>query len=279
MVAGTWVAGLLADWSIFRSLFIGLAGMVVLLLLFSLSPRRLDGPSRGLPVTVARLGPRDQPAAAADGRRGGGPDARRRHEPRRAQRRQRAGRLARRPRDRGRLATAPALVGVRAWRSPASWSLVRLGEPAGLGPTEPSGGLDDWGSSDVVSTRVAPGPMTRMSASTPDAAGVAPPPGPVRHPADRGLVPPRQLPGCAEAVGGPPGGLRDVLLHRRPARDHCRAGPQGPARPHAASRSPSSSPRASTRSARRSSCRARCRPTPRPRGCSSASPASARRDG
>jgi DHA1 family inner membrane transport protein len=34
MVAGTWVAGVMADWSIFRSLLIGGAGMGVTLLLF-----------------------------------------------------------------------------------------------------------------------------------------------------------------------------------------------------------------------------------------------------
>ena len=50
-------------------------------------------------------------------------------------------------------------------------------------------------------------------------------PRPVRHAADRRLAAPRQLPRRAAAVGGPAGRPRDVLLRRRPARDHRRARP------------------------------------------------------
>ena len=90
------------------------------------------------------------------------------------------------------------------------------------------------------------------------------------HPADRRLVPLRQLPRRAAAVGGPPGGLPAVLLHRRPARDHRRAGPEAAARAHRCGPRPSCSRWASTRTGRRSSCRARSRRTPSSAGCSSA---------
>ena len=36
MIAGTWLAGELADWSVYRSLFIGGAGQGILLLAFAL---------------------------------------------------------------------------------------------------------------------------------------------------------------------------------------------------------------------------------------------------
>src|SRR3712207_9069736 len=45
----------------------------------------------------------------------------------------------------------------------------------------------------------------------------------VRDPADGGLVPPRQLPGCAAAVGRAAGDRRGLLLRGRPARDHHRS--------------------------------------------------------
>src|SRR5207342_1517838 len=56
--------------------------------------------------------------------------------------------------------------------------------------------------------------------------------GPVRYPADRRLVPPRQLPRRGPAVGGPAGRPRRVLLRPRPARDHGGARPEDPGRPH-----------------------------------------------
>ena len=77
----------------------------------------------------------------------------------------------------------------------------------------------------------------------------APPARPVRHPADRRLVPPRQLPRRDPPVGGPAGRARRVLLRRRPARDHRRA------RPDAL--------RARTRRRRRAAARRGRRPRPR----------------
>ena len=50
--------------------------------------------------------------------------------------------------------------------------------------------------------------------------------GALGHPADRGLVPPRQLPRRGPAVGGPAGRPRRLLLRRRPARAHRRARPE-----------------------------------------------------
>ena len=47
----------------------------------------------------------------------------------------------------------------------------------------------------------------------------------LRHPADGGLVPPRQLPGRDSAVGQHAGDPRRLLLRRRPPRDHDRARP------------------------------------------------------
>ena len=70
MVAGTWLAGVLADWSVFRSLLGSSLGMGVALLLFAAGhPGRLVGPPGRLRHPGARLGRGGQPAAAADGRR------------------------------------------------------------------------------------------------------------------------------------------------------------------------------------------------------------------
>ena len=55
---------------------------------------------------------------------------------------------------------------------------------------------------------------------------------PLRDPADRGLLPLRQLPGCGSPVGGAAGRPRRVLLRGRPARDHGRVRPEGAAGAH-----------------------------------------------
>ena len=106
MVAGTGLAGIMADWSIFRSLIIGGVGMAATMLAFWVAaPARLGRPARRLPHHDARLGAGRQPPAAADGRGRRRPDPRRRDEPRLAQHRQRARRVARRARHRRRLGT------------------------------------------------------------------------------------------------------------------------------------------------------------------------------
>ena len=70
MVVGTWLAGELADWSVFRSLLGSALGLVVVLLLFSaLAPARLVAAARRLRRHGPRLGAGGEPAAAADGRR------------------------------------------------------------------------------------------------------------------------------------------------------------------------------------------------------------------
>ena len=56
-----------------------------------------------------------------------------------------------------------------------------------------------------------------------------PTPGALRDPADGRFVPCRQLPRRPAAVGRTAGQPRDLLLDRRPARDHRRAGPEGAA--------------------------------------------------
>ena len=62
--------------------------------------------------------------------------------------------------------------------------------------------------------------------------------GPLGDPADRRLLPLRELPRRAPAVGGPAARPCAVLLHRRPARHHPRAGPEGTPRAHPARRGP-----------------------------------------
>ena len=107
MVAGTWVAGELADWSIFRSLLgssLGHGRGAARLL--GAVPDRVGCPARRLPDHHDRVGAGGQPAAAADGGRGRRPDAGRRDEPRLAQRRQCSRRLARRAGHRRRLRAA-----------------------------------------------------------------------------------------------------------------------------------------------------------------------------
>ena len=104
MVVGTWLAGELADWSVFRSLLGSALGMAVVLLLFSgAGARRLVAAARRLRRHGSRLGAGGEPAAAPDGRRGRGADHRGRTQPRLTQHRQRRRRLARRPRHRRRL--------------------------------------------------------------------------------------------------------------------------------------------------------------------------------
>ena len=109
MVAGTWLAGVLADWSILRSLLLSSIGIGVVLLVFAVAGAvRLVGDRPGLPDHGGRVGPRREPAAPADGRRRRRADPRRGHEPRLAQHRERARRLARRHRHRRRAtATGP----------------------------------------------------------------------------------------------------------------------------------------------------------------------------
>ena len=84
----------------------------------------------------------------------------------------------------------------------------------------------------------------------------------VRHPADRRLVPPRQLPRRDQAVGRPAGQPRRLLLRRRPARDHPR-----PARARELASAPGSRPRScwppgSTRALRAVRAEPRARSTP-----------------
>ena len=83
----------------------------------------------------------------------------------------------------------------------------------------------------------------------------------LRHPADGGFLPPRQLPGCAAPVGGLQDVRRGVLLRRRPARDHAAAGPGGAAPQHPRLRRAAARPRRRPRRAARCSCRATCRST------------------
>ena len=97
----------------------------------------------------------------------------------------------------------------------------------------------------------------------------APAPRAVRHPADRRLVPPRQLPRRAAAVGRAAGRPRAVLLRRRPARDHRRARPgrccaSAPGSPPRSSSPPGIDPDAVARC----SCSATCPSTPSSPGCS-----------
>ena len=102
-VVGTALGGRLADWALFRSL---VATLVVAA--GAARPRRADlavgagAVRRRLPGLDRGLVARHLPADAADGDRGGGPDARRRAQPLGAEPRQRARRLARRPRHRRR---------------------------------------------------------------------------------------------------------------------------------------------------------------------------------
>ena len=103
MVAGTWVAGRMADWSVMRSMFIGGAGQGLLLLLFFvLAPAGWWS----LPVRLrhhpGRFGPGGRAPATADVGRRGGADHGRGNEPREPQRRKRARCVARWPRHRGR---------------------------------------------------------------------------------------------------------------------------------------------------------------------------------
>ena len=103
MVVGTWLAGELADWSVFRSLLLSALGMAVVLLAFSFVAPPAGGCCRSASWCRPRLRAGRQPPAAADGRRGRGPDPRRRAQPRLPQHRQRRRRLDRRPGDRGRV--------------------------------------------------------------------------------------------------------------------------------------------------------------------------------
>ena len=219
-----------------------------------------------------------QPAAAADRRRRRRADPGRGDEPRLAQRRQRAGRLARRPGDRRRAtATAPrSLVGVAL--AVAGFLVVVASAVVQHSRSRPS------------HVEAEPGAPDRARRSSPDREQCSPCP-PTTEPevavqeAASGTARPRVLSGIQPTADSfhfgnylgalrqwvrPAGGLPAVLLHRRPARDHRRAGPEGAARAHACGPPPSCSRWASTRTGRRSSSRARSRPTPSSAGCSSA---------
>ncbi len=90
MVAGTWVAGLLADWSILRSLLLSSIGIGVVLLAFAvLAPYGWWAIVPALPDHHDRVGAGREPPAAADGRRRRRADPGRGDEPRLAQHRQR----------------------------------------------------------------------------------------------------------------------------------------------------------------------------------------------
>ena len=103
--------------------------------------------------------------------------------------------------------------------------------------------------------------------------------GAVRHPADRRLVPPRQLPRRGPAVGGPAGRPRRVLLHPGPARDHRRARPEDSRRAHAQRRGPAARARARPRPVHGLRPVDTCPSTRSWSGCSAASRGSARRAG
>ncbi|WP_239021641.1 MFS transporter [Nocardioides jishulii] len=102
MVVGTWLAGELASWSLFGSLFIGGGGQGLLLLAFALLAHTgLVGAPDRLRHHRHRFGAGRGPADAPDGGGRRRTDPRRGDEPRRPQRRQRARGLAGWSRDRG----------------------------------------------------------------------------------------------------------------------------------------------------------------------------------
>ena len=175
---------------------------------------RLVDAARCLPDHRDRLGARRRPAAAADGRRRGGADPGRRDEPRLAQRRQRARRLARRPRHRRRL-RLPRPGDRRRRRSLGSGFLVVVASAAACaGRSRADRDAGPPSAADPASDRVVRQQCAGMSAPTDRSPrrpsggrdGRRPAARAVGHPADRRLVPLRQLPRRAAAVGGPPGG-------------------------------------------------------------------------
>ena len=128
---------------------------------------------------------------------------------------------------------------------PAAGAAAEPAEPARRRPTaEPVTADQDRRPPGSTATPSAAAASRRpvLTGRMPDMSDAPPPPVaravPLRDPADRRLVPLRQLPRRAAAVGGPPGRARAVLLHRRPARDHRRAGPEAAARPGPPGRRP-----------------------------------------
>lgn len=68
-VLGMWLAGVLADWSVFRALLMGAAGLAVVLALFWVSAHRLGSAACGLPDADPRVAAGDVLATATDGGR------------------------------------------------------------------------------------------------------------------------------------------------------------------------------------------------------------------
>ena len=167
MVAGTWAAGELADWSVFRSLLIGAGGMGVALLGFwLLAPHGFALLPIAFLITFLGLGAGGEPPAAADGRRRRRADPRRSPEPRLAQRRERPGRLAGRPGDRRRAGLPRAGSGRRRALGRRSSRHRRLGgsptpHPGALGFSD----ANDWGGCRD------PGALGHRAAGLPDVRG------------------------------------------------------------------------------------------------------------
>ncbi len=131
MVVGTPLAGRLADWSVFRSMLVGSVMMGLTLVAFTVTSQWfLPGLLTALPAQHVQLGARRRPADAADARRRRRADDRRRDEPRLAQHRQRARRVARRHRGRGRVRLHLDGVGRSRALVPGPAGAARLGHAA-----------------------------------------------------------------------------------------------------------------------------------------------------